>query len=473
MGILIHKILRVLVTQMDLTEYPFNTTQPPVYQCSNGIDDDGDSFVDMQDPGCSSSTDNTESPFNYPQVTLPYVTTLSAQAGQNSATLYGTYSGTSVTSTGFDYYQSGWTGNIQSVNAPLGTSFSQVVSGLQANTTYYVRAKATNSAGTGYGTYLSFTTNAVVVQTCTDYSATNYGGPLPCVYPQALTVVTNQPTNIGQTYATFSGSYYNNSPISLISLSQVYFQYGTSSAFGMTAYGNTSSSFTAYVSNLTQNTTYYVRACAQGNSAVVCGSTVTFTTTGTIYQQYNLPSVTTYTATNVGQNYSTFNGFIDMQGSYGSRYFQYGTNTNSLNYSTPSQTAYTGNVSELVSNLMSNTTYYFRLVGTNTYGTNYGQVYSFVTSGNTNIPYNGPQSTLVLTTVATNVGQSSARLNGVIRDAVVGSQMWFEYGADTGLGLTTTAQTVQSSFVPYYDAVFNLEPNIDIITEQLLVSMGW
>ncbi|MCC6520456.1 fibronectin type III domain-containing protein [Candidatus Nomurabacteria bacterium] len=451
------------------TEYPFNNLLPTVYQCSNGIDDDGDSFVDMQDPGCSSSTDNTESPFNYPQVTLPYVTTLSAQAGQNSATLYGTYSGTSVTSTGFDYYQSGWTGNIQSVNAPLGTSFSQVVSGLQANTTYYVRAKATNSAGTGYGTYLSFTTNAVVVQTCTDYSATNYGGPLPCVYPQALTVVTNQPTNIGQTYATFSGSYYGgyngSGGILLPVMPTGYFQYGTSSSFGMITPSTIaySSGFTSYVSNLTQNTTYYVRACVNvmtGNSGVVCGNTVTFTTTGTIYQQYNLPSVTTYTATNVAQNYATFNGYIDMQGSYGSRYFQYGTNINSLNYSTPSQTAYTGNVSELVSNLMPNTTYYFRLVGTNTYGTNYGQVYSFVTSGNTNIPYNGPQSTLVLTTVATNVGQSSARLNGVIRDAVVGSQMWFEYGADTGLGLTTTAQTVQSSFVPYYDAVFNLEPNI-------------
>lgn len=37
------------------------STPPPVTQCSDGIDNDGDTFVDLSDPGCSGPTDNDES----------------------------------------------------------------------------------------------------------------------------------------------------------------------------------------------------------------------------------------------------------------------------------------------------------------------------------------------------------------------------------------------------------------------------
>ena len=33
---------------------------PPTPQCSDGVDNDGDGKIDMNDPGCSSSTDTDE-----------------------------------------------------------------------------------------------------------------------------------------------------------------------------------------------------------------------------------------------------------------------------------------------------------------------------------------------------------------------------------------------------------------------------
>src|ERR1700761_456821 len=41
---------------------PTPTTTPTVPQCADGIDNDGDGLIDMEDPDCSSPSDNTEGP---------------------------------------------------------------------------------------------------------------------------------------------------------------------------------------------------------------------------------------------------------------------------------------------------------------------------------------------------------------------------------------------------------------------------
>ena len=46
-----------LQTTSDAT---FTTHSPSVYQCNDGLDNDGDTLVDLSDPGCSSATDNDE-----------------------------------------------------------------------------------------------------------------------------------------------------------------------------------------------------------------------------------------------------------------------------------------------------------------------------------------------------------------------------------------------------------------------------
>jgi cytochrome c553 len=56
----------------------FNAPPPPVAQCADGIDNDGDGLVDMADPGCSSPADNDET--NLPPAPIPNVSINSTSA---------------------------------------------------------------------------------------------------------------------------------------------------------------------------------------------------------------------------------------------------------------------------------------------------------------------------------------------------------------------------------------------------------
>jgi hypothetical protein len=52
-------------------------------------------------------------------------------------------------------------------------AFTSNISGLDGKTTYYVRAYATNSAGTGYGNQVTFTTNQIATATLTTANVTS------------------------------------------------------------------------------------------------------------------------------------------------------------------------------------------------------------------------------------------------------------------------------------------------------------
>lgn len=99
--------------------------------------------------------------------TKPSVTTDSASADVTSATLFGSISATG----GEDANQSGFAYGTDSTLATVistttlgaqvgAASFDGAISSLSESTTYYYRAYATNSAGTGYGTIKSFTTGS-------------------------------------------------------------------------------------------------------------------------------------------------------------------------------------------------------------------------------------------------------------------------------------------------------------------------
>jgi len=95
------------------------------------------------------------------------------------------------------------------------------------------------------------------------------------------------------------------------------------------------------------------------------------------------PSVTTIAATNVTTISATLNGSINPQGDATTYYFKYGTNPASLSDSTDAVSAGSGtttvDVSEDITDLTSNETYYFRIVAENASGTTIGSDLNFLT----------------------------------------------------------------------------------------------
>jgi len=163
----------------------------------------------------------------------------------------------------------------------------------------------------------------------------------------------------------------------------VYFQYGTTTSYGLTTApqsktGNTYQNVTANISGLTASTTYHFRIVATNNAGTRYGSDRTFTTLSAT----GPPVVITNPATNIATNTATLNGTINPHGLTTTVYFQYGT-TAAYGHTSASQSK-TGNVyqnvSVNISGLTAITTYHLRIVGTNNSGTTYGGDRTFTTN---------------------------------------------------------------------------------------------
>ncbi len=137
-------------------------------------------------------------------------------------------------------------------------SFTSDLFGLTASTTYYMRAYATNSAGTAYGNEVIFST---------ENSA------------NLATLTTFQVVNIEETSVTTGGNIINDggSPITQRGVC-----YSTSNnpttSNNVTNDGSGIGFFTSNLSGLTASTTYFVRAYATNSAGTAYGSEVSFTT---------------------------------------------------------------------------------------------------------------------------------------------------------------------------------------------------
>lgn len=145
--------------------------------------------------------------------------------------------------------------------ATLGT-FTSNITGLLAGTTYYVKAFATNSGGTGYGTQITFTTNGT----------SNIG---------LATIITTEASSIAENSASSGGNVTSDggSAITARGICWATTEMPTTSNNTIPATGTTGN-FTSDISGLTANTTYFVRAYAINTSGTAYGNEISFTTLG-------------------------------------------------------------------------------------------------------------------------------------------------------------------------------------------------
>lgn len=241
-------------------------------------------------------------------------------------------------------------------------SFSITLSGLQYNTTYYVRSYATNQAGTTYGSLHTFKTT------------------LPSL-PSNLS--TYNATDIRQNSANVSG-YINSAGGGNISSRGVVFSRTNSSptvgnATSITS-GTGTGSLSATLTGLTSGTTYYARVFATNEAGTAYGNLISFTTS----LSYTAPTgVITSSISGVGSSFATFNGYVSTDGgsTITERGFVYSTYSSSPTLSTGAKTVASGNsigsFTRSVTGLTRYTTYYVRAYATNAYGTTYGSTTSF------------------------------------------------------------------------------------------------
>lgn len=167
------------------------------------------------------------------------------------------------------------------------------------------------------------------------------------------------------------------------------------------------------------------------------------------YNNYNYTplNLTTTNATNITSSSVTLNGLVNGNNLYNTynlnTWFEYGTNTN-FGYSTSQSNSNSGyaNYSSNVSNLSSNTVYYFRAVAQNPQGVVYGNTNSlrtnFASVINTNTENNNFLNPSVTTNPATSVLSRSVKLNSFIINSINNPlTTWFEWGTIPTLGNMT------------------------------------
>jgi hypothetical protein len=298
----------------------------------------------------------TPTPTPTPAVTTNPATNVASLSATLNGSLYPYGLATTV------YFQYGTTTNygfttpVQTQTGNTYLNISANISGLSANTAYHFRIVAHNSAGTSFGSDRTFTT----------LSAT--GPPV---------VTTNPATLIASFSTTLNGSL---DPHGFST--NVYFEYGTTTDYGLTTAmqtqtGNMYRNVSANISSLRANTVYHYRIVATNNAGTVHGADRTFTTLSTT----GPPVVTTNPATNVTTFSATLNGSLDPHGLITTVSFRWGTTT-SYGHTTPMQSR-TGNtyrnITANISGLTTHTTYHFRIIATNTAGTRNGGDRTFTT----------------------------------------------------------------------------------------------
>ncbi len=239
--------------------------------------------------------------------------------------------------------------NVVNGGAGVG-SFTGDLTGLTANTVYYVRAFATNSVGTNYGEERVFSTLSYLIPT------------VEAIAPSEISYTTftcgGNVTDEGSYPVITRGVCYATTPNPTINDNYIPLGTGTGSFF-TTIFG------------LSPSTTYYVRAYAINQVGQAYSEQMIVTTLAN-----TKPTVATLSASGLGKcvgNIVSTGGLAITD-----RGFCYSTYPNpTIVESHISTGAGDGQFSAMLPDMVDNTTYYVRAYATNMLGTSYGQQISF------------------------------------------------------------------------------------------------
>ena len=240
--------------------------------------------VSMQNPNPNSPSVTTNDPVNITQTSAEIIGNLTNIGGG------------SVIQRGHCWSESPnptITDNRTSLGAGLVGNFSSSITGLIQGKTYFVRAFATNNAGTGYSETKTFTTS----NTPTAPAVSN--GVVSEIGPTAAKITGNL-TNTGGSNVTQHGHCWSTSIMPTTS--------NDKTTFGST---NIVQTITSNLTNLKQGTKYYVRAFATNAIGTNYSNEVAFETTVPVTP----PTITTGAVSNVGQTSATVNATVSNLGS--------------------------------------------------------------------------------------------------------------------------------------------------------------
>ena len=213
---------------------------------------------------CSSEESTTTTEFDLPSISTAATTLIN----QNTATSGGNVTddgGDTVTGRGVCWSTTANPTTQDDKTSETGTVgvFASSLTGLTASTTYYVRAYASNSVGTAYGSQVTFTTTAIAIV-------------MPTVTTSPATAITSTSARVGGN-VTDAGS----AAVTERGICYATTQNPTTANTKVTATGTTGA-FTSALTGLTASTTYYARAYATNAGGTAYGAEVTIVTTAVV-----------------------------------------------------------------------------------------------------------------------------------------------------------------------------------------------
>ena len=234
-------------------------------------------------------------------------------------------------------------------------TFVSSITGLTFGTLYYVRAYATNSAGTGYGMTMAFTSSSI--------------SPL---------LVTSDISAITSSTAQCGGSIISDGGATVTARGVCWSTNETPTvADNKTTDGTGTGSFTSSITGLSFNTTYHVRAYATNAAGTGYGETTAFKTAPVP------PTVLTSTVDSLTSSTAMCGGYVTADGGapVTVRGVCWSTNENpTIADDFTEDGSGIGAFSSSLIGLNANTSYFVRAYATNSAGTNYGQAQSFRTN---------------------------------------------------------------------------------------------